>query len=69
MTDCESGIREAPARPCRLLKSTISGTLEAIPQSMEAAVKPMIDRTIIRFRPNFIASQPQRGVMTAVARM
>jgi hypothetical protein len=69
MTDCESGIREAPASPCRVRNSTISGTLVAMPQSIEAAVKPMIDSTIILFRPNFIASQPQSGVMTAVARM
>ena len=68
-TACESGISAAPNTPCSTRKITISGRLVAMPQSMEAAVKPAMEIRNIRLRPIRSASQPESGVMIAADTM
>ena len=69
ITVCESGIIDAPAMPCSRRKITISGRFCATPQSIEATVKPAIEIRNIGLRPIFSESQPDSGVMIAVAMM
>jgi len=69
ITVCESGISEAPAMPCRKRKPTISGRFCATPQAIEVRVKVVIEISSIGLRPIFSDSQPDSGVMIAVARM
>ena len=69
MTVWESGIIEAPAMPCSSRKITISGRFWATPQAIEARVKAAMEARNIGLRPIFSESQPDSGVMMAVARM
>ena len=69
ITACESGISDAPQRPCSSRKITISGRLLATPHSIEATVKPAIEIRNISLRPIRSASQPDSGVMIAAAMM
>src|SRR5512142_632845 len=59
----------APATPWASRNSTISGREVAMPQSIEATVKPPIESRNIFFRPIRSASQPDRGVMIAAETM
>ena len=69
ITVWDKGMRDAPASPWMMRKMTISGRLVASPHSIEATVKPPMDRMNIRLRPIFSEIQPDRGIMIAVAMM
>ncbi len=68
-TACDSGIREAPNRPCNRRNKTISNRLVAAPHSIEAMVKPTIEIRNRSLRPIRPDSQPVIGVMIAAATM
>lgn len=63
------GTSAAPNTPCSRRKPTSSPKLLAMPHRPETAVKPTIDHSISRLRPNRPASQPVSGVMIAAATM
>ena len=69
MTDCDNGTSDAPNRPCNRRNSTICGSDCAIPQSMDATVKPATTGRNSRLRPNRPARKPVGGVMMAAATM
>ncbi len=69
ITVWESGISEAPATPCSRRKMTSSGREVATPHRIDARVKPEIEARNIVLRPIFCDSQPESGVMMAVAMM
>ena len=62
---CDSGMRPAPATPCRARNATSWPRLVAAPHSAEARVKPMIEARKIGLMPNRPASQPVSGIMIA----
>ena len=66
-TAWESGIRAAPNTPWSRRNSTISTRLPAMPQSMEATVKPAMEIRNRVLRPIRWASQPVIGVIRAAA--
>jgi hypothetical protein len=68
-TACDSGISAAPKMPCSNRKPTISASEWAMPQSMEATVKPAIETRNVSLRPTLMDSHPVKGVMIAAATM
>ncbi len=68
-TVCESGTRAAPKSPCSQRKITISATDCAMPQSMEAMVKPTTETMKRRLRPIRAVRNPVSGVAIAAATM
>ena len=66
-TDCDSGTSAAPKAPCSTRNSTICGSDCAMPQSIDASVKPVIETMKSRLMPNRPARKPVGGVMIAAA--
>ena len=66
---CDSGMRPAPASPCKARNTTSSLRLLAAPHSAEAIVKPMTEARKMYFMPNRPASQPVSGIMIAAQTM
>ena len=66
---CDSGTSAALHTPCISRNSTICCKLCAAPHSIEVMVKPMMQVTNSRLRPNRAASQPTGAVMIAAAVM
>ncbi len=69
ITDCDSGTSAAPNMPCKTRNSTISGNDCAMPQRIDAMVKPATAVTNSRVRPNRAARKPVGAVMIAAATM
>ena len=68
-TAWDNGISAAPNRPCSRRNSTISTRLPAIPHSIDATVKPMIETISTIFRPIRSVRKPVSGVMIVEATM
>ena len=66
---CDSGTRAALHTPCIRRNATICSSVCAAPHSIEVMVKPMMQTTNSRLRPNRAASQPTGAVMIAAAVM
>ena len=64
---CDRGTSAAPKIPCMIRKATICARDCAMPQSMDATVKPT--RQVMKkfLRPKRPASQPTGAVMMAAA--
>ncbi len=62
-----SGTSAAPNTPCSRRKATICSMVWAIPQSMEATVKPAVQMMNSFLRPMRSAVQPSGEVMIAAA--
>ena len=65
----ESGTSAAPKMPCSTRKRIISSRLVAMPQAIDAAMKPAVETMNSSRRPKRSASQPVTGVMIAAATM
>ena len=57
----------APKAPCTTRKTSSHSSVSTMPQAIEAAVKPATEQIISVRQPSLAASQPVRGVATAVA--
>ena len=64
---CDSGTSAAPKNPCSRRNATICSIEAAMPQSIDAIVKPATETRNTFFRPNRLASQPEGAVMIAAA--
>ena len=62
---CDKGTMAAPKTPCIRRKVTMDGRLQAMPQAIEVATKPMIEIRNSSRLPSRSASQPVTGVMIA----
>ncbi len=69
MTDCESGTSAAPNTPWSRRNRTIWLMSCAMPQSIDATVKPIVQTMNRRLRPKRAAIQPSGDVMIAAATM
>ena len=63
------GTSAAPKTPCSRRNPTSSPRPLATPHNPDTTVKPTIDHSISRLRPNRPATQPVSGVMIAAATM
>ena len=66
-TACDSGCSAPPVMPWMIRKSTSISRLGASPQRNDETVKPATDVMSRRLRPKWLASQPARGRMMALA--
>src|SRR5438552_12584413 len=66
---CESGCMTPPVRPWMIRNITSTGSDGAIPHKIDADVKPAIDKSSRRLRPNTDASQLVIGSTIALAAM
>ena len=64
-TDCDSGCRPPPLRPCSTRKKMSDSRLVAMPQRSEVKVKPETQSISMRRRPKRVASHPAMGKMMA----
>src|SRR5688572_14875977 len=67
MMACDIGTSGAPKAPCSARQKTSASMDPAKPQAADAAVKPATPARHRRRAPKRAASQPVRGVITAVA--
>jgi hypothetical protein len=64
---CDIGIIDAPAMPWRMRKPMICGRFIAIPHSIDATMNIAVEIRNTCLRPTLSESQPNSGVMIAVA--
>ena len=69
ITACESGTSGAPNAPCKIRYATSCSSEVALPQSIDAIVKPITEPTNSVLRPTRSASTPVSGVMIAADTM
>ena len=67
MVACDKGTSAAPKMPCTARNNTISVSDSAVPQSIDANVKPASETRNRFLRPKRAESQPTGGVIIAAA--
>src|ERR1039457_7266885 len=69
MVDCDNGTSEAPKTPCTARYKTISVSVSAVPQSIDATVKPASETRNRFLRPKRADSQRTGAVTIPAATM